>query len=292
MSKPIVVGVDGSTSALYAVDWAAAEAGRRRLPLRIVHVAARWEYGAAIPAEPGPSAPQAEAVRLRVLRLAEERARTFASVTVDCRLGVGSVPATLIQEAEDADLLVLGPRGTGGFTRLLLGSVSRQAVEHAPCPVVIVPPDTDPRPRRAEIVVGVDGSQGSVDAVGFALEEASSRAMGLRAIHAWTRPAYPAELRPVRYDAAAVEQEGFRLLSESLAGWTSKYPDVPVLEQVIEGAPVEVLTETSGAVELLVVGARGRGGFPGLRMGSVSHAVLHHAKGPLAVVRRDAGSAR
>lgn len=292
MSKPIVVGVDGSASALYAVDWAAAEAGRRRLPLRIVHVAARWEYGVAIPAEPGPSAPLAEAAGLRILRLAEERARTFASVAVDCRLGVGSIPVTLLQEAEDAELLVLGPHGTGGLTRLLLGSVSRQAAEHAPCPVVIVPPDTDSRPRRAEIVVGVDGSQGSVEAVGFALEEAASRTTGLRAIHAWIRPVYPAELHPVRYDTAAVEQEGARLLSESLAGWTSKYPDVPVFEQVIEGAPVDVLIEASGAAELLVVGARGRGGFPGLRMGSVSHAILHRARGPLAVVRRDAGNAR
>jgi nucleotide-binding universal stress UspA family protein len=290
MNKSVMVGVDGSAAALYAVDWAAAEAGRRRLPLRIVHVAARWEYNAAAPAEPGVEAPRPEAAGLQVLRIAEERARTFASVDVSCRLGIGPVPLTLLQEAEDAALLVLGPRGAGGFTRLLLGSVSRQAAEHAPCPVVIVPPDTDTRPRRAEIVVGVDGSAGSIDAVGFALEEASLRAVGLRAIHAWAHPAYPPEMRPARYDQMAVEREGARLLSESLAGWKSKYPDVPLLEQVIEGAPVDVLIETSGSAELLVVGARGRGGFPGLRVGSVSHAVLHRARGPLVVVPRAADS--
>ncbi|GLY88917.1 universal stress protein [Actinoallomurus iriomotensis] len=286
MNKSVVVGVDGSAAALYAVDWAAAEAGRRRLPLRIVHVTVRWEYDVEAPAESGMEAARPEAAGLQVLRVAEERARTFASLRVDCRLGVGPIPLTLLQEAEDAALLVLGPHGTGGLTRLLLGSVSRQAAEHAPCPVVIVPHDTDTRPRRPEIVVGVDGSAGSVDAVGFALEEASLRAVGLRAIHAWTHPAYPPEMRPVHYDGAAVEREGARLLSESLAGWRSEYPDVPVLEQVTQGAPADVLTEASGAAELLVLGARGRGGFPGLRVGSVSHAVLHHTRGPLIVVRR------
>ncbi|WP_345470550.1 universal stress protein [Actinoallomurus oryzae] len=286
MSKPVVVGVDGSAAALNAVDWAAAEAGRRRLPLRIVHVAVRWEYNVEAPAESEMEAPRPEAAGLQVLHIAEERARTFASLRVDCRLGIGPIPLTLLQEAEDAALLVLGPHGTGGFTRLLLGSVSRQAAEHAPCPVVIVPHDTDTRPRQAEIVVGVDGSAGSIDALGFALEEASLRAVGLRAIHAWAHPAYPPEMRPIRYDAAAVEREGTRLLSESLAGWRSKYPDIPVLEQVVEGAPADVLIEASGAAELLVVGARGRGGFPGLRVGSVSHAVLHRTRGPLVVVRR------
>ncbi|WP_066948167.1 universal stress protein [Microtetraspora fusca] len=284
MSKPIVVGVDGSAQALRAVDWAAAEAGRRRLPLRIVHIAVRWEYSIAIK-EPGLEAPRPEAAGLEVLEIAEERARTFASVDVSCRLGIGPIPATLLQEAADAALLVLGPHGIGGFPRLLLGSVSRQAAEHASCPVVIVPQESDTRPGRSGIVVGIDGSEASVDAVGFAFEEASLCSVGLRAIHAWAHPAYPQEMRAARYDTTAVEQEGARLLSESLAGWKAQYPDVPVIEQVVEGAPVPVLADASGDAELLVVGARGRGGFPGLRLGSISHAVLHYAKGPVAVVR-------
>ncbi|XVQ90018.1 universal stress protein [Microbispora siamensis] len=281
MSKFIVVGVDGSAQALCAVDWAAAEAGRRHLPLRIVHIAVRWEYNVAIH-EPGLEAPRPEAAGLEVLRIAEDRARTFASVDVGCRLGIGPIPATLLQEAAEAALLVLGSHGTGGFTRLLLGSVSRQMAEHAACPVVIVP---EKPAGRSGIVVGVDGSEASIDAVGFAFEEASLRSVGLRAVHAWAHPAYPREMRPVPYDMTAVEREGARLLSESLAGWKAKYPDVPVAEEVIEGVPASVLVDASSAAELLVVGARGRGGFPVLRLGSVSHAVLHHAKGPVAVVR-------
>ncbi len=286
MNKPIVVGVDGSAQALHAVAWAAAEAERRRLPLLIVHIAVRWEYNVAAPSEPGLEAPRPEAAGLHVIQIAEEHARAFGSVEVRCRLGIGPIAGTLLQEAADATLLVLGPRGTGAFTRSLLGSVSRQAAEHASCPVVIVPQDADPRRRRSEIVVGVDGSEASVDAVAFALEEASLRDVGLRAIHAWTHPAYPPETRPVRYDKTAVEQEGARLLSESLAGWENEYPNVPIIEQVIEGAPAPVLIDATGIAELVVVGARGRGGFPGLHLGSISHAVLHHAKGPLAIVRR------
>ncbi|MFF3667159.1 universal stress protein [Microtetraspora malaysiensis] len=284
LAKPIAVGVDGSAQALRAVDWAAAEAGRRRLPLRIVHIAVRWEYSIAIQ-EPGLEAPRPQAAGLEVLEIAEERARTFASVDVSCRLGIGPVPATLLQETADAALLVLGPQGTGAFPRLLLGSVSRQAAEHASCPVVIVPQESDARPGRSGIVVGIDGSAASIEAVGFAFEESSLRSVGLRAIHAWDHPAYPPEMRAVRYDTTAVEQEGARLVSESLAGWKAEYPDVPVVEQVVEGAPVPILVDASGNAELLVVGARGRGGFPGLRLGSISHAVLHHAKGPVAVVR-------
>ncbi|MFF5260920.1 universal stress protein [Actinomadura viridis] len=284
MSEPIVVGVDGSPQALYAVDWAAAEAGRRRVPLRIVHIAARWEYHVRADAEPGLGAPRPEAAGLRVLEAAEERAAAFASVEVGTRLGVGHIPRTLLEEAAGAALLVLGAHGTGGLTRLLLGSVSRQATEHARCPVVIVPPDTGP--RNPEVVVGIDGSESSADAVGFALEEAALRDIGLLAVHAWSHPESPPGIRPAVYDKAEAEREGARLLSEALAGWTDREPGVPVTQQVVEGGPVPVLIEASRTAELLVVGARGRGGFPGLHLGSTSHAVLHQAKGPVAVVRR------
>ena len=290
MRKPIVVGVDGSRQALHAVDWAAAEAGRRRVPLRIVHISSGWGRGD-IPAYRGRgSVAPPEPAALMVLDVAEERARAFASLQIERRLGVGPVPGTLLQESAGASMLVLGQRGIGTFARLLLGSVSRQAAEHARFPVVIVPTDTDRGSRQAEIVVGVDGSEASIDAVAFALKEAAMRAIDLRAVHVWNRPDYPVEMRPVSYNAFTIEEEGARVLSESLAGWPANYPDVPLIQQVIEGNPAAVLTEASRTAELLVVGARGRGGFPGLRLGSVSHAVLHHAEGPLAVVRRSSGA--
>lgn len=287
MSDYIVVGVDGSSQSLQALEWGVDEALRRRLPLRIVHIAVHWQYDIADPAEPGLDAPRPEAAGLMVLEAAQNHALDLApGLDVSTRLGIGPIAATLLQETGDAALLVLGARGIEGSRHMTLGSVTRQAAEHARCPVLVVAPkEHDPRPRRREVVVGVDGSEASRDAVAFAIEEASLRKIGLLAVHAWTHPAYPHQIRPVRYDEAAVSQEGGRLLSESLAGWTAKYPDVPVIEQVVRGRPADVLAEDSRTAELLVVGATGRGGFAGLYLGSVSHAVLHHAQGPIAVVR-------
>ncbi|MEO3785296.1 universal stress protein [Actinocorallia sp. B10E7] len=287
MTPSIVVGVDGSPQSLQAVDWALEEARHRALPVRIVHVALRWEYSAAAPPEPGLEASRPEAAALNVLELAEEHARTHApDVDVSTSLGIGHVPRVLLEEAADAVILVVAARGTGAFSGIMLGSVSRQVAEHAPCPVVVVPHHPDPEPRPAEVVVGVDGSEASMDAIGFAMEEAALRRVGLRAIHVWEHAAYPPAMRPASYGDLSIEQEAMRVLAESLAPWKSKYPTVPVVEQVVQGrSPAEALSGATVRASLLVVGARGHGGFPGLRLGSVSHAVLQQAQGPVAIVR-------
>jgi nucleotide-binding universal stress UspA family protein len=285
MNGPVVVGVDGSHAALNAVTWAVGEARLRRLPLRITYVAVRWEYNTVAAPEPGLAAARPEAAGERVLDLAEEYARAQApDVEIERRLGIGSVGALLLQEADEASLLVLGAHGTDASGHFSLGSVSRQTAEHSSCPVIVVPPESDPRPRRSEIVVGVDGSVASADAVRFAVEEASLRGFGLRAVHVWEHPVSLEGLRPVRYDEEAVAAEGTRLISEALAGWRDKDPGLRVAEQVVQGKPAAVLMEASRTAELVVVGARGRGGFSGLRLGSVSHKILHHAAGPVVVV--------
>lgn len=287
MTQPIVVGVDGSSEALQAVDWAADEARFRRAPLRIVHIALRWEYSAGAPPEPGLDAARPEAAALRVLELAEERARARApDVDVSTRLGIGHVPRTLLDEAHDAVLLAVASRGTGAFSGIMLGSVSRQVAEHASCPVVVVPHHTDPEPRYAEIVVGLDGSEPAMYAAEFALEEAAMRQVGVRALHVWEQhSAAPRATRPASYSEVSVDQEGMRILVESLAPWKSKFPTVPVVEQVVQGrTPTEALSAATVRAALLVVGARGHGGFSGLRLGSVSHAVLQRARGPVAIV--------
>ena len=287
VSGPIVVGVDGSAQSLQALDWALDEARLRGLPVRIVHVALRWEYSAMAPPEPGLGAARPEEAALGVLEQAGQHARARApELDISTFLGIGHVPSTLLQKASDAALLVVAARGTGAFSGLMLGSVSRQVAEHASCPVIVVPHETDPEPRQAEVVVGVDGSEASLDAVGFALEEASLRGVGLRVVYVWYHPAYPRSMRPAAYNDAAIEQEGARLLSESLIPWKARYPDVPFTEQVIQGrSPADALSDATRDAALLVVGARGHGGFAGLRLGSVSHAVLHRAQGPVAVVR-------
>jgi nucleotide-binding universal stress UspA family protein len=135
--------------------------------------------------------------------------------------------------------------------------------------------------------VGVDGSPASDSALGFAFEEASLRGTGLTVVHAWTMPVStgPGDILPLVYDIDEVNAEETRLLAETVAGWQEKYPDVRVHRVVAHGAPAHELVQRSAGAELLVVGSRGRGGFRGLLLGSVSQAAIHHAQCPVAVVR-------
>ncbi|WP_189226392.1 universal stress protein, partial [Saccharothrix coeruleofusca] len=129
------------------------------------------------------------------------------------------------------------------------------------------------------VVVGVDGSPVSEQAVAFAFEQASSRAAPLTALIAWT------DLPTGGVDWARVEQERRRLLAERLAGWQEKYPDVRVTRVVVRDRPVRALLAAARGARLLVVGSRGAGGFQGMLLGSTSQALVSHAPCPLAVVR-------
>jgi nucleotide-binding universal stress UspA family protein len=139
------------------------------------------------------------------------------------------------------------------------------------------------------VVVGADGSEAGERAVGFAFAQAGFRSVGLVALHTWTTwnaplpaPSNPAE--PYVNPSALAEEEQ-RLLHEALAGQQERYPGVKAEHRVVHGSARETLIEASRFAGLVVVGARGRGGFTGLLLGSVSQALLHHAHSPVAVVR-------
>jgi nucleotide-binding universal stress UspA family protein len=185
-------------------------------------------------------------------------------------------------------VVVVGHRGLGGFTGLLVGSVGVQVAAHAAGPVVVVRPHSAAAGASAgRVVVGIDGSPLSRAALGFGFEAAARRGVGLTAVHAWTEPVStgPGDMLPLVYDADDVDAEETRLLAEALAGWAEKYPDVPVDRKVVRGRAAEALVAESAGAALLVVGSPGRGGFTGLLLGSVSQAALHHADCPVAIVR-------
>lgn len=303
MALSVVVGVDGSEQAAAAVDWAAEEARLRRMPLRVVYVLPRWVYDSprdelAVKAHEWMSRKGRDLIDREVARA---RARTRDTVEVSgvvvgsateptgAPAGAGAVPGgpaeALIEEAETASLLVVGGRGLGGFLGMLVGSVSLQLAAHAPCPVVVVRRESEV--VRREIVVGVDGSQNSLAAVAFAFEEAALRRSRLRAVHTWTNPfsAGAGDMLPPAYDLDEVTREERRILAESLTGFSARYPDVKVTQQVVHANPVSALTAVSVFAELLVVGSRGRGGFKALALGSVSQGVLHHVRCPVAVIK-------
>ncbi|GAA4612039.1 universal stress protein [Actinoallomurus liliacearum] len=281
----IIVGTDGSDQSLRAVEWAADEAVRRALPLRIVLAEAEWMYDT-------PIDPRLGAVRewllagdgdllARAVSTARERA---PGVMVQTETAPGQVARVLLSKAGDAAMIVLGGHGLGTATGLLLGSTTLQVVTHARVPTVVVR-DLEPAIRR-EVVVGVDGSAVSEPAVGFAFEEAALRKARLRALHVWSHPASrgPGDMQPLVYDPRLVAEEELRLVETSLAAWQGKFPEVEVVFDVEHGRPARVLAGASARADLLVVSTRGRGGFSGLLLGSVSHALLHRAHCPLVVV--------
>ena len=144
-----------------------------------------------------------------------------------------------------------------------------------------------PAPPEGPVVVGVDGSPTSEAAVGFAYEAAATRGVPLVAVHTWWDLMVDPTFAPL-LDWDALEADEREVLAERLAGWGEKYPDVHVQRLVMHDRPARALLAQAAGAQLVVVGTRGRGGVAGLLLGSVSHALLHHAPCPVAVVRPDA----
>ncbi len=289
-TRPVIVGYDGSPSSQAALAWAMEEAAQRRLPVLVVHAympsvpTAGIGYGVAVdPTYAQELAEEAREVLAEGLALA---AHARPEVPVEGRLMSGSTAMALLEIAENTTMVVLGSRGLGGFSGLLLGSVGVQLSSHAPSPVVITRPVHDPNARR--VVVGIDGSAVSRDALAFGFDLASRRGYDLLAVHAWDMPPYDviaSSVAPPPLLLTDISDDEVRLTAEALAGWQEKYPDVVVEQRIIRDAPDQALVEASEHAALVAVGSRGRGGFLGLLLGSVSHTLIHHARCPVAVVR-------
>ncbi|MFI6294553.1 universal stress protein [Nonomuraea sp. NPDC050790] len=277
----IVVGVDGSRAGLEAVGWAAREAALRKLPLMVVHAMPAWAH------DSGPNdryAGVAQWMRdgaATVLAAAAERAEQEApGLAVERRAVPGDARAALLELSKDADLLVMGSHGMGGFRGLLLGSVAFGVTGHAACDVVIIREPSAATPPRGEVVVGVDGTEASQRVLAYAFEHADRHGLELRAVHAWNRLDLDGVLA-----SASEEDDELRLLKEAVAGYRDLHPDVRVLWEVVHDHPAHALKNASEGADLLVVGTHGQGALSGLILGSVSQAMLHYAKCPLAVVR-------
>ncbi|MFD5246082.1 universal stress protein [Amycolatopsis sp. NPDC058340] len=283
--RPVVVGVDGSSSAVQAARWAATEAARRKAPLSITHacmlIPVRMPPGVELPR------PYADALTEQgreVLAAAAEAAREAApEVGVTTELRGGAAAEHLIGRSASADLIVLGSRGLGGFTGLLVGSIAVAVATHGHCPVVVV--RGADRPQDAPVVVGVDGSPTSDAALAFAFDAAATRGTRLVAVRAWSDFAVGnAWAFGSALDWETVQAAEARLVDQQLGTYRSKYPDVPVESVVVRDRPAHTLLEHSENAQLVVVGSRGRGGFRGLLLGSTSQALIHHSASPVAVV--------
>jgi nucleotide-binding universal stress UspA family protein len=283
---PVVAGIDGSAHSRTAAAFAAWEAARNHRTLRLV-------CGFQQPLTAGQVMLPAEVIRepmdnaATVLREAAGVIQhDNPGLRVETAVTVGNPSTVLVDESRGADLVVLGSRGLGGFTGLLLGSVSTQVATHAHAPVMVVrgaprdDPHAQPAPGQGPVVVGVDGSSRSSAAVEFAMDEAASRDQPLIAVHTWEAPKQSG-------------QGAERVPEEATAGAAGRYPNVRVEHRVVESAnPAKGLLQVAeeATAALTVIGSHGRDGFGGLLLGSTSQAVLGHARGTVAVVHPHAGS--
>lgn len=279
----VVVGVDGSEGAAAALRWAYHEARLRRLELTALMA---WSY--LDQHHPGHDfTPDYD----------QDQAAAALDAAVDATLGpdAGSVhrnavcdlPArALIDTSATADLLVVGARGLGGFKGLLLGSISQQCLHHAGCPVAVIRHAAAARPVPTNrIVVGIDGSPTSRDALRWAVEEAHLRRAALVVVHAWHMPytgVYP--YVGDAYDTAVFQRAADETVDQAL-GDTDVPDDVSVTRKVVNEPPAKAILDAASDADLVVVGARGLGGFAGMLLGSVSHHVANHATCPVVVTR-------
>jgi nucleotide-binding universal stress UspA family protein len=285
-TKPVVVGVDGSEESLRAVEWAALEAKRHSSPLRIVSAPSLVPRMHAYNASPAAIANALRGIAARALDAAIIRSEEVTQgLSITTGLLSGPPALAVAESGAKASILVVGARGAGGFAAMVLGSVSRYAATRAPCPVVVVREESMAVHR--EIAVGIRDPQDTNQTLAFAFEEAALRHADLVAVHTWFPSALhlsaeATELRPTDPDRIAAEAASS--LAAALKGWREKYPGVPVRHDVIRGHPARVLASYSARADLVVLGRHGHPADASPGIGSIQHAVLDHAHGPVAVV--------
>ena len=287
----LLVGVDGSTPSLTAVRWAAHEAAMRNVSLTLVHAICETMVSSAAngwSADPGLWLEQENDARNMIadaVTAVEDTVESGKGPQVSTELLVSPPVPTLVELSKEAQMVVVGCRGQGALRRILLGSVSTGLVHQAHCPVAVIH-DEAPTSRRANklpVLVGIDGSRSSELAAAVAFDEASWRGVELVALHARSDTKMFAVRRKkwLGWQPSAEE-----IVSECLAGFQERYPDVPVRRRIVGGHPARHLLDESETAQLVVVGSHGRGGFAEMSLGSVSTQVVHAARAPVIVARQ------
>lgn len=281
MTAPLVVGVDGSGRSLRALIWAAREAASRDCPLRIVHTLPRYEMD--IPLFPPGRFELAEEHGRRIVAEAVSVVReAHPDLAVSTDLPMATPAAAMLAEAEQAATVVLGAKGED-IGNALLGSTVLQVVGHAACPVAIVCHVTTGHHR---VAVGSDGSPDSTAALDYAFDAAHRRGAVVEVVSGLGLPqGWPTHLLwPLPEDDEEVARRREQVV-EQIASLRERFPEVEVTLSVHRREPLAMLADASHRADLMVLGSRGRGGFHGLAVGSVTHKMLHLTGAPLVVCR-------
>jgi nucleotide-binding universal stress UspA family protein len=301
---PIVAGVDGSHSGLAAARYAAAMAQRRHAPLHLIQayltpLSGRGVSGGFDPYVVLNKSPEFEPDAELQLTTDLIHKEFPDLVEVQAWQAHGPPAHTLIERSRTAGVTVVGARGVGGFTELLLGSVASQVAAHGHGTIIVVRPPTPdrivergpeqpapPAPPLGPVLVGVDGSPVARTAQRFAAVEAASRQVPLIIANVyWLDETWSLRridgMDPTVHAAQTAEQ----LVTEAARQMAVAHPDLIIEQQTIHSMNPEFsLIEASHDAALVVVGSRGRGGFTGLLLGSVGRSLVHHAHCPVAIV--------
>jgi len=286
----IIVGVDGSPASDAAVGWAAHDAVMRGVPLTLIHVqdpATRtWSQAKVLEEVAGWQKAEGGGILANASKIAHDIANDTSHITINGELLFSAPGPALVDRSEDAELIVVGTDGRGALTRSLLGSVSSGLVRHAGCPVAVIREGETqmPHPANAPVLVGVDGSSASELATEIAFDEASRRHVGLIALHAWSNKEL-VDVPGVNWPAVKADEE--RPMSEALAGWQERYPDVTVNKLLVCDKPARAIVEASQSAQLVVLGRHGRNALTRTFLGSVSNAVVQSVRVPVIVARPD-----
>lgn len=262
----IVVGIDGAPDCENAIRWGAAEAAARGIGLHLVHAFVWAEFK--VPLGPSDVAPGLRAYADGIVANALELARKLEpGVPVTAERVDGFPSAVLLAESHRADLIVIGSRVSGRLVGLLVSSTGTELAAHAHCPVVVVRPSDDTLIGPL-VVIGYDGSPAADAAVDFGLAYADRHGLGARIVTV----------------LADDEDDDHDVMAALRAHQDAR--NAELIE--VAGHPSELLLDWSADARLLVVGSRGRGGFAGLLLGSVSQTMLHQSPCPVAVIPHSA----
>lgn len=296
----VVVGYDGSDHAKLALHYAARSAQRRGCLLTVVtsFTIAPQVYTTLAAVPRVPEEQLKEQATKETLNEARELLKDYPG-EVSYLAEEGDAAGVLVEKSEQAQQVVVGARGLGGFLGLLLGSVASALPAHSKCPTVVVSKNYDdggdgaarfaPVESSEPVVVGIDGSEQSRVALLHAAEAAAERRVQLQVLMVLppldgTLLWYP-ELTSRVSEATEQRRTELQQTVDAEAAWVKgHFADLDVAAIVESGDPITVLRKKSRAAQLTVVGTRGRGGFSSVVLGSVSRGLLVRAEGPVMVI--------
>ncbi|MFI1731162.1 universal stress protein [Streptomyces acidicola] len=289
MQPAVTVGLDGSPESLAAARWAADEAEKRKLTLRLLHA---WPLLAPEPTRIPSEIDQNYWARRLVHTARAELQAAHPGLSIVGNLVPDDAGHALVQAASESEMLVIGSRGLEPVESYFLGDIGMSVVARAERPVVLIRAETRPQglppAPTGNVVVGLKLHGPCDNLLAFAFGTAVARGVPLRAVHGRSVPLHARVPWGMDHDISEeIRQDAQKQLSKALRPWREKFPQVEVAESIVLDSPAKAVVQACEGTGLLVVGRREHRHTPAPRLGPVAQAAIHHARCPVAVIPHD-----